>query len=91
MIRRRPDGVVQIQRRPLWRAIASPVPAAILGLLLGCALVLVLLAAALVRFPAEVLLVAGCATLLLAAVRFGLTEPPLAEVDGGRRPPGQAA
>ncbi len=91
IIRRRPDGIVQIRPRPLWRAIAGPVPAVLLGLLLGCGLFVALLAAALLRFPALVLLVGGCATLALAAVRWGLVEPRMAEVRADRRPPGDAA
>ncbi len=90
-IRRRADGIVQIRPRPLWRAIAGPVPAAMLGLLLACALGMGVLAAALVHFPALVLLVGGSVALLLVAVRWGLTEPRLADAETGRRPPGQAA
>jgi len=91
MLRRRPDGIVQIRPRPLWRAIAGPVPAALLGMLLGCGLAMAQLAAALVRFPALVLLVAGCVALLLTAVRWGLTEPRLPDEEHERRPPGSAA
>ncbi len=91
MLRRRPDGIVQIRPRPLWRAIAGPVPAAMLGLLLACSLAMGVLAVALVRFPALVLLVTGCAALLLVAVRWGLTEPPASHGDTGHRPPGRAA
>jgi hypothetical protein len=91
MLRRRPDGIVQIRPRPLWRAIAGPVPAAILGMLLACSLLLILLTAALIRFPVVVLLVFGCVFLGLAAVRWGLTEPKLAERGVHRHPPGNAA
>ncbi len=92
ILRRRPDGIVQIRPRPLWRVIAGSVTGVILGLLVGCALLLSLLAVALVRFPAVVLLVCGCTTLALAAVRFGLIDPGMAEVQvHHRRPPRGAA
>jgi hypothetical protein len=91
ILRRRPDGIVQIRRRPLWRAIAGPVPAVLLALLLGCTAVQALLAAALVRFPALTLLLGGCAALALAAVRWGLTEPAVARTSERRHPPGDAA
>jgi hypothetical protein len=91
ILRRRPDGIVQIRPRPLWRAIAGPVPAAILGLLVGCTLFLAALAAALVLFPVLVLLVGGAITLALAAVRWGLTEPRMPELSAHRQPPGDAA
>ena len=91
ILRRRPDGILQIRPRPVWRAIAGPVPAVLLALLLGCSLILVLLATALVQFPALVLLVGGCAALALAAVRFGLSGPAMEEIPVERRPPGDAA
>jgi len=91
ILRRRPDGIVQIRPRPLWRAVAGPVPGALLGLLLGCTLAVALLAAALVRFPALVLLLGGSAVLALAALRFGLTAPAVDEARRERRPPGDAA
>jgi len=92
ILRRRPDGIVQIRPRPFWRVIAGPVPAVLVALLAGCAAVLVVLAVALVRFPVEVLLVCGCVALALAAVRFGLAEPDVAEVRiHDRRPPSGAA
>lgn len=91
IIRRRPDGILQIRPRPLWRVFAGPVPAVLLGLLVSCGLVVVLLATALVQFPALVLLVGGCAALALAAVRFGLSGPAMEEIPVERRPPGDAA
>lgn len=91
ILRHGPDGIVQIRPRPFWRVMAGPVPA-ILGLLLACSVVMALLAFALVRFPAVVLLVCGCATLALAAVRWGLAEPGMAEVRiPDRQPPRGAA
>ncbi len=92
ILRRRRDGIVQIRPRPFWRVIAGPVTAVLLGLLVGCSLLMTLLAVALVRFPMVVLLVCGCTTLALAAVRFGLTEPGVAKARiHHRRPPGGAA
>ncbi len=57
----------------------------------GTVSLLVLLATALVQFPALVLLLGGCAVLALAAVRFGLTGPALEKIAVERRPPGDAA
>ena len=91
IVRRRPDGIVQIGPRPFWRVIAGRVPVAILGLLLTCVTMLAGLAIALVRFPALVLLVLGSMTLALAALRFGLTEPHMAKVHARSRPPGEAS
>ncbi len=92
ILRRRSDGIVQIRPRPYWRVIAGPVTAVLLGLLVCSSLLMGLLAVALVRFPVVVLLVCGCTTLALAAVRFGLTEPGVAEIRiHHRRPPGGAA
>lgn len=92
ILRRRPDGILQIRPRPFWRVIAGPVPAVLLGLLAVCSVIMALLAVALVRFPVVVLLVCGCMALALAAVRFGLTGPDVAEVRvHDRRPPGDAA
>lgn len=74
IVRRRPDGIVQIRRRPAWRAIVGPIPAAILGFLVLSAVSLVGLATALVRFPFLLLLVAGAVALVLSAARFALHE-----------------
>ncbi len=91
ILRRRPDGIVQIRPRPLWRVIGGSLPATIAAVLLVCAVLLAGLAVALVRFPVLVLLVLGSVTLALVAVRFGLTEPPLAEVHARSHPPGKAS
>ncbi|HET6437072.1 MAG TPA: hypothetical protein VFG59_03355 [Anaeromyxobacter sp.] len=92
IVSRRRDGVVQIRPRPLWRAVAGPVPAVLAGFLVACTSFLGLLAAALVRFPLLVLLVAGCGALALAAGRWALTEPRMAAAPiVSPRPPRDAA
>ncbi len=92
IVRRRADGIVQIRPRPLWRAVAGPVPAAILGLLVAATALLAALAAALVRFPVLVLLVFGLVSLVLAAVRWTLHAPDEAHAGATTpRPPRDAA
>lgn len=91
ILRRRPDGILQIRPRPFWLVLAGSVPAAIAALLLACTFLMAALAVALVRFPALVFLVMGSVTLALAAMRFGLTAPPMAEVHARNRPPGKAS
>jgi hypothetical protein len=89
IVRRRPDGLIQIRRRPAWRAIIGPVPAAILAFLLLSILMLGALAALLVRFPLLVLLVGGLLVLLVSAARYGLQErhpAPQAHVSRPRPP-----
>jgi hypothetical protein len=92
IIRRRPDGIVQIRPRPLWRAVAGPIPAAILGLLVVATALLAALAAALVRFPVLVLLICGLVSLVLAAVRWTLHGQDEAHAGAtAPRPPRDAA
>jgi hypothetical protein len=91
VIRRRPDGIVQIRPRPLWRTFAGPVPASLLALLLLCAMVVTAITAALVSFPVLVLLLGGCATLALSAARWAFTDRQASAVPALRRPPQDAA
>ncbi len=91
VIRRRPDGIVQIRPRPLWRTFAGPVPASLSALFLLFAMLVTALVAALVSFPMLLLLLGGCAVLALTAARWAVTDR-----DGTRgpalpRPPQDAA
>lgn len=91
MVRRRPDGIVQIRRRPLWRVLVGRLSTALLVFGFFCAILLVALAAALLRFPELVLLLGGCAALALAAARWALTGPHLERVPVPPTPPRDAA
>jgi hypothetical protein len=92
-VKRRPDGIVQIQRIPAWRTLAGPVPTAILGFLVLTAVALVGLATALIRFPILFLLVGGLVVLMLTAVRYALhdRQPALRAPPPVHRPPLDAA
>jgi hypothetical protein len=92
IVKRRQDGIVQIRRRPRWRAIAGPVPATMLGFLLLFLLGLALLATALVHFPMLLLLIGGLVALSLSAVRFAWQErDPGLRARPPPRPPRDAA
>lgn len=73
-VKRRPDGIVQIQRRPAWRAITGTVPAAVLGALVLALLAMGGLAAMLVLHPMLVLLGGGLAALALAGARYAFHD-----------------
>ena len=93
IVKRRPDGIIQLQRRPAWHALAGPVPAAIVALLLLATLALAGLAVLLVRAPVLVFLVGGLAALLGVAARYALHDrhgvhPPHISQP---RPPGNVA
>ncbi len=90
MVRRRPDGVLELRRRPLWRLLAGRLSTALLVFGLFCAILVVALAAALLRFPELVLLLGGCAALALFAARWALT-PHLERVPISPTPPRDAA
>lgn len=92
IVKRRRDGIVQISRRPAWRAVFGPVPAALLAFLLLSLLALGGLAILLVRFPLLLALVGGLVVLLLSVVRYALQERhPVPQAHGSRRPPLDAA
>ncbi len=78
-VRRRPDGIVQIRPRPLWRCVAGPVPAALLALFAGITLVMAGLIAAVAAAPLTTAVIGGSAALGLWAVRW-MRTPVAAEV-----------
>jgi predicted lipid-binding transport protein (Tim44 family) len=86
IVKRRPDGIVQIHRRSAWRALAGPVPAAVLGFLLLSLAALAGLAAALIQFPMLVLLVGGLAVLMLSATRFAWRDRDAVRQEHASRP-----
>jgi hypothetical protein len=59
IVRRRPDGIVQIRPRPLWRTVAGPVPAVLLALFAGIALVMAALIAAVAAAPLTAAVIGG--------------------------------
>lgn len=92
-LKRRPDGIVQIQRMPAWRSLTGPVPTAILVFLVLTCVAMVGLATALIRFPILFLLVGGLVALMLTAARYALHERPrgLRAQPPVQRPPLDAA
>jgi hypothetical protein len=90
VIRHRPDGVIQLRRRPLWHLLADRAAGAMLLLFAAVLLLLTGVATALVVAPFALVLLGGCGVLGLVAARWAWTEqlaPARAPRDEPPRPP----
>ncbi len=90
IVKRRPDGILQIQRRSGWRALIATVPGAVLVSLVLALAAMIGLADVLVLYPtaAAVAGIAGLVVLMAArhAPAGGRSPPPVpAPRDGQRR------
>ena len=93
IVKRRPDGIVEIRPRRAWRNLASPAPAGILALFAASLAALGALASAMIRFPLLLLLVGGLLLFMASAARYALQQrqPALRPVVTRSRPPLDAA
>lgn len=76
VVRRRPDGLIQLRRRRAWNLVADPVLGVLCLLFPVCAAVMIGLATALVAGPFLVGVVAACLALGLLAARWARTAAP---------------
>ena len=92
IVRRRPDGLIQLRRRTAWHALADPAAAVLLGLLAGCAALLAFLATVAAKAPVVFLLTAPCLALGLWGARWSRSDRPVAAtVPPDPRPPRRVA
>jgi hypothetical protein len=88
LVRRRPDGVIQITPRHAHAAIVAKEAGALLGLLGACAGFLTMLATVLVRHPLSLALIGSCLVFGLTTARWVSTGEllPAAVADQGADP-----